>query len=383
MNKPTPRQWLRGGIVAAAALAVTLTALWLSRPGLQSLPQELPGVMGTDAALLVVYEGDQSAAQQALQAADRELRQVEALMSSRIEFSDIGRLNASPVGKAVKVSPATLEVLRIARDFTPASDGAFDVTVRPLLEMWKQAGQAQRLPTQQELSAARELVGWRHFELGDGTVTKLTDGATVDLGGIAKKYGIDRATEAMAATGVAGGMVNVGGDIRVFGPAPPRPGMADDGKGRKWTIGIRDPFGGPMLAQVELASGSVCSSGNYERFVMIDGKRRSHIVDPRTAMPADMVPAVTVVGPTAMEAGLWATALSVLGPDGLDAMKRHNPALEALVITGDEHDWQAHATAGMRAMMLRVEPGLGDRLQPTADSQPTPTTSQTESAITR
>jgi thiamine biosynthesis lipoprotein len=302
---------------------------------------------------------DAERAQRAFDAAEAQLRRVEALMSSHLNYSDIGRLNAAPVGETVKLADQTLDVLRIAHDFTPASDGSFDVTVRPMLELWKAAGLARRLPTADEIASARELVGWRHFEFADGGVRKLTDGAGIDLGGIAKKYAIDLAAEAMQQAGLDGGMVNVGGDIRVFGLSP---------QDRPWRIGIRDPFGEQTLAQVEIRDGSVCTSGNYERFVMIEGRRRSHIVDARTGEPADMVPSVTVVGPRALEAGLWATALSILGPDGLALMKKHNPQLEALVIAGDEHDWHAHATDGMLKIMTQVDEKLAQKLAAPAET---------------
>ena len=238
---------------------------------------------------------------------------------------------------------------------TRASDGAFDVTVGPLLDLWKQAGREKRLPTADEIAAARANVGWKHFELLDGGARRLTPGAKVDLGGIAKKYGIDQATAAMRRSGIAGGLVNVGGDIRVFG-VPSR------GKG-PWRIEVRDPFNtDAAMATIELDEGAVCTSGNYERFVIIDGRRRSHIVDPRSGQPADMVPSVTVVGPTALEAGLWATALSILGPDGLELMKRHTPQLEAIVVTGDADDWRVVVTPGLPKQLKGLAPVHQQRL---------------------
>lgn len=338
MDAPARRKMILRVLAAGAALALLGGLIWHRLGPLTTFSSQPVGVMGTDCTLMVVahaYETDK--ARKALEAAETTLRNIEARMSHRLEFSEIGRLNAARAGQVVNLSAETLEVLRSAQAFTQASDGAFDVTVLPILRVWGQAAKDKRLPTEQQLGQARELTGWRHFEFVPGGVRKLTDGAAIDLGGIAKKHGIDKAVEAMRACGVAGGLVNVGGDIRVFGR---RAG------GGRWLIEVRGPFGRDhSLGMLGMDDGSVCTSGNYERYSVIDGKRYSHIVDPRTGWPCDATPSVTVVGPTALEAGLWATALSVLGPEGLSRMDRQR-GLEALLVVGDDKQWRLTRTAG-------------------------------------
>jgi thiamine biosynthesis lipoprotein len=359
VTEPEDRQgrlWTVLGIIFVAVFAVVvvlrlLGVLWLEK--YEAWPK---GIMGTDTELVAVASPwHQDEARAALGAAERELRQVEALMSVHLEATEISLLNQAPVGEVVELSPATLEVLRRARDFAAASDGAFDVTVAPLLNAWARAGREKRMPTEAELQAARQAVGWEHFELTESGARRLRADAKIDLGGIAKKHGIDEAMRAMRGRNIDGALVNVGGDIRVWGAPPTRR--------EKWRISVRDPFNqAATMATVEIEAGSVCTSGNYERYVMIEGRRRSHIVDPRTGEPADMVPSVTVVGPTALEAGLWATALSVLGADGLELMKAENPELEAMIVTGSDDDFTLVVTAGLRRYLMGVAPQYEEQL---------------------
>jgi thiamine biosynthesis lipoprotein len=176
-------------------------------------------------------------------------------------------------------------------------------------------------------------------------VRKSCASARLDLGGVAKGYGIDRAFEALTSAGCDGVLVDVGGDVRVRGI---------DARGEPWLITVRDPFGGSNPVSFELENGAVCTSGNYERFVTIDGVRYSHIIDPRTGRPADRLPSVTVVSGDAMTADAWATALSVLGPDGLGQLPRD---VEALIVEGDERSCRVHASAAMvRRLDMLPEP---------------------------
>jgi thiamine biosynthesis lipoprotein len=243
-------------------------------------------------------------------------------MSSWIERSEISQLNAAPANQRVHLSAETIAVLRAARQATADTRGAFDVTCRPVVELWRQAGKAGRLPEDRAVNSAKAASNWSHFKLDDNVALKTTATAQIDLGGIAKGYAIDRAVEAMRSCGVAGGMVDVGGDVRCFG----RPADSD-----QWKAQIRDPFGGGVLGEFTLGEGAVCTSGDYARFAEIEGRRYSHIIDPRTGWPATAASAATVVAPDALTADSWATALAVDGREGLDGL----PAgADALLICG-------------------------------------------------
>ena len=324
---------------------------------LSTVRVELTGIMDTDASLqAVVAAGNEEIGRKALAAAEAALRDVETRMNAHNASSELARLNTAPPNAEVPLSPPTLEALRLARQYVTPTDGAFDVTCRPLLNLWQQAGRNDRPPSEQELREAMAKVGWRHFKLLDRSAVRLSEGASIDLGGIAKKYGIDRAADAMVGAGgptLLGGLINVGGDVRCFGR------QAEEGP---WRVGIRDPFAREerFLAVLNISGAAVCTSGNYERFVTIRNKRYSHIVDPRTGLAADTVPLVTVVGRDAVSAGVWATALSVLGPAGLDQLP-DDAGLEVLLVTGSANGYELHMTPGMPDLLQSLLPGAQDK----------------------
>jgi thiamine biosynthesis lipoprotein len=294
--------------------------------------------MGTTCLLAGVAE-NREVAERALHEAEAAVRRVEALMSSWLDDSEVSRLNAAPVGVEVALSSDTLEVLRAARRAALESEGAFDVTCGPLLEAWHAAGRCGILPSEAALQQARASCGWGHIELTDSGAVRRRAEARVDLGGIAKGYGIDAAVEALEEAGLLGGLVDVGGDLRCFGAGPDQ---------ERWQVEIRNPFGGDALAHVRARDAAVCTSGNYARFVQIGGRQYSHIVDPRSGRPADGVPSATVVADHAITADIWATVLSVLGEDGLGLL----PAgVEALVVLGSANDFRIVGTEGLRSLL--------------------------------
>ncbi|MFW6133517.1 MAG: FAD:protein FMN transferase [Planctomycetota bacterium] len=345
------RQRLLGWSALVLLAGVTGLAVWKTwRPAVAR--REPVGVMGTRTHLIAVApRGEADVATAALDAAEAALRRVEARMSRRIEASEIGRLNAAAGGERVGLSGETLAVLRRSRGLWRASDGAFDVTCLPVLRLWAGAADAGRVPSPSERDAARAASRWSDFALEEGGAVKRRDSACVDLGGISKGHAIDRAVARMRRAGAVGGFVEVGGDVRCFG-RPPR--------GGSWPVQVRDPFGGEPLAELRLNGGAVCTSGHYARGAEIDGVRYSHIVDPRDgrALRADRAAAsVTVVAPDATTADVWATALSVVGPDGL---ARLPDGVEALIVRGAAGDYNIHATDGLEPLLAEPLRRAGD-----------------------
>ena len=338
----------RAILIAAGALACAAAAWGLVaalKPGQPETYTYRPiGVMGTETVVTVTVEPDGlSRAKRAMRAAEAALRDVEARMSTWIDSTEISLLNAAPAGKVVKLSAPSLAVLRLSRDLARQTDGAFDVTCRPVLQVWKRAGKAKRLPTEAELAEARRHAGWDKLTLAADGASKTSPGAAVDLGGIAKGYAIDRAVEAMQAHKPLGGIVDVGGDVRCFGR---RAG------GGKWRVGVRDPFDvQSMFVTLAVDEAAVCTSGNYFRFVEIAGKRHSHIVDPRSGLSADAAPSVTVVARSAALADAWATALSVLGPAGLRRLPKGG-GIEAMIVTGKPGEVTVHMTRGFGPLLV-------------------------------
>ena len=332
------------GLTGIALLVAV--GLWKTRG---SLPERMAfsshpeGIMGTECSLTAVVSADNRAkrAERALQDAEAALRRVDVLMSTYMNNSEISRFNAASAGETVPMSQQTLEVLRTARAFVLQTDGAFDVTCRPLIQLWKRAGKQGVLPTPEELSQARAMSSWDDIRLLETGAVKSVSSARIDLGGIAKGYAIDRAIDAMVAAGCSGGLVNVGGDLRCFG------GKSDT---TGYEIDINSPFESRIWTTIKIRNGAVCTSGNYARFVTIAGRRYSHITDPRTGMPADAVPSVTVIAPTAVVADAWATTLSVLGPSGLKLLSGSG-GIDAMIVAGTSQDYRIHTTKGFIEML--------------------------------
>lgn len=339
-----PKDRLIGGLLILTLIVLVGVGLWkTSRRGAPdriAVERRCRAVMGTSCTLAaVVPPGSEAHAEEVLQEAEAVLRGAEARMSSWLDDSEIGRLNAAEAGQEVPLSAETLEVLRLARKANVRTGGAFDVTCRPLIELWREAAKRGVVPDQSELAEARAASNWELIELSETGATKRAATARVDLGGIAKGFTIDRAADVLRRPNLSGGMVDVGGDLVCFGNPP---------EGESWPVDVQNPLGPGHLTRLRLSGGAVCTSGGYARFTEIDGKRYSHIIDPRTGRPAEAALSVTVVAATAVTADIWATALSVLGTEGLEQLP---DGVEAMMMVGTEKDHQTVSTDGFHELL--------------------------------
>jgi thiamine biosynthesis lipoprotein len=353
---PTQSRYLGIALLVAVAVLVAI-GFWKTTPGrtgdLVAVKQRPAGIMGTECLLAaVVSRNHLQPAKPALANAEAVLRRIESQMSSWLADSPISELNRAPADQPVPLGHDLIVLLHRARQAQGQTGGAFDITCRPLVELWRRAAKDDRLPSDERIAAVREASNWEAVELGKTTVTKWLATAQVDLGGIAKGYAIDRALEAMKETGISGGLVDVGGDMACFGRPP---------KGERWVVDVRNPFGKGTMTRLLIPGGAVCTSGDYARYRTIAGRRYSHIVDPRSGLPVESVPSVTVFAPSATEADLWATALSVLGPGGLERL----PAgVEAILIAGSKDEHKTYCTSGISKLLespLPGEPVVGSR----------------------
>jgi len=295
-------------------------------------------VMGTFAHLKSIARDPQTA-KECVEAAFAELKKVDDLMSDYKSDSEISRVNRDAFERAVKVDESTFQVLQKSADFSRLSGGAFDITIAPLAQLWHTAAESNSVPTDVELEQARSKVGYEKLILDPNEliVRFNVDGMKLDLGGIAKGYAIDKAIEAMRAGGAIGGMVDVGGDIRCFGLPP---------KGKKtWRIGLQNPAetdsgeqtlagtADQVLMVLKFNNAAVATSGGYRRFVLIEGKRYSHIINRTTGTSAEALSSVTIISQNALDADALATSVSVMGPEkGLTLIEKI-PYTEAILIT--------------------------------------------------
>jgi FAD:protein FMN transferase len=319
-------------IIAGVALVLGLLYVRVRGQGPVVVDSGHRQIMSTFSRAVVIADSER-AARAAVEAAFEVQERIESLMSYYREDSELSRVNRHAAGQPVAVSAMTFEVLRQAVHFSRLSEGAFDVTVGPLVDLWRAAGRASVPPTEEALAEARRKVGFEKLILDEKamTVRFATDGMRIDLGGIAKGYAVDKAVEAMKKRGARGGMVDLGGDIRCFGLAP---------RGReKWRIGLQDPRVAPdefttskYLLVLELAEEGVVTSGDYRRFTQVQDERQSHILDTQTGKGAKELASVTIIAPDAASADALSTAVSVLGREKGLALIERLPNTEAILI---------------------------------------------------
>lgn len=290
--------------------------------------------MGVDARL-VVYAPDRPAAEVACTAAFARIAALDSLMSDYRRDSELMRLCDHAGGAPVRVSPDLFRVLRRAQEVAERSGGAFDVTVGPLVALWRKARKTGVLPDPAELERARRQVGWQKLQLDEGarTVRLTVTGMKLDLGGIAKGYADDEAQRVLRQHGITRALVEMGGDIVVSGPPP-----GTDG----WTIRVPNaaddqghvPQAGTLPSargDLRFAHRAISTSGDTEQFVVIGARRYSHVVDPRTGEALTNRVQVTLTAPDGLTSDPLSTALCVLGRENSSRLLRAYPGTTAYV----------------------------------------------------
>ncbi len=281
---------------------------------------------------------------------------VERTLSVFLPASDLARLNClGDTNAAVAIDDMTADVLAYALRVARESGGAFDPTLSPLMACWGfRGGETPTAPPDEaRLDAARQRTGWQHLRLTPRaspeeapTLRMLVPGMQLDLGGIAKGYAVDLAFRTLRERGENDFLINLAGNMRAHGrPEPSRSG---------WRIGVRNPFAdGTWLGTIVLDDGEgIATSGSYERYVLINGVRHGHILDPRAGRPVAGMISVTVVATSAMEADALSTALFVLGPEAGRDLLRSHPGCGAVFVP-DAHPRRLRITRGL---MKRFQP---------------------------
>ncbi|MFH1778702.1 MAG: FAD:protein FMN transferase [Candidatus Omnitrophota bacterium] len=286
--------------------------------------------MGTNVTISVYdLNISRSAIKKAVDEAFNEAKRIDMLMSNYRESSDISKINKLKAGEDIKVSEETMEVLRRSQEISALSKGAFDITVLPLMELWGfySNSSIDNGPTHDELAKVLKRIGRKKITLRPKNyVTKNVDGVKIDLGGIAKGYAVDRAIGRLKSCGIKSALVEAGGDLYCLGIKPDK---------NLWRIAIQHPRKKKkVIAVLEVTDCAVATSGDYENYNIIRGKRYSHIIDPRTGYPKVDVPAsVTIVAKDTTTADGLATAIFVLGHEEGMNLVESLPDVEAVIIS--------------------------------------------------
>jgi thiamine biosynthesis lipoprotein len=323
-------------LIAGLVLLVgfSLHRLWLAPPPATPYASLAGATMGTTWSVKIagaeIADEERAALADAVQS---ELDTVVVLMSTWEPESEISRFNDLRSTEPFRISTGTGAVLATALETSRISNGAFDVTVGPLVDAWG-FGRSERRsnsPSAAEIDALRRRVGWQRLELdlGFGTLRKQHAEIEVDLSAIAKGYGVDRVGARLLALGHPHWLVEVGGELRAAGHK--RDGTA-------WRVAIERPdvTGRAIHLSLDLNDGAMATSGDYRNFYEDDGERISHTLDPRTGRPISHgLASVTVLDETAMRADALATAINVLGPEAGYALAEELELAVHLIVRAD------------------------------------------------
>ncbi len=249
-----------------------------------------------------VHAPDRASAEAMAARAIEEVRRIETKYSRYRADSIVSRINAAAGGAPVEVDAETAQLLDYADVCWRESGGLFDATSGVLRRVWR-FRQGERAPTDDELAAVLPLIGWDRVQRHAGTVRLPLAGMELDFGGFGKEYAVDRAALALREAGAASALVNLAGDMAILGAQP---------GGEPWHIGVQHPRRrDKALATLPVSSGAIATSGDYERFIEVDGVRHCHVLDPRTGRSARGFRSVTVHAPSCLVAGS-ATTIAML-----------------------------------------------------------------------
>ncbi len=284
-----------------------VNALAQPQPAQQRFVFEEPH-MGTKYRI-ILYAGDKDTAQKAARAAFARIAELNQIMSDYIDDSELMQLCKKAGGPPVAVSEDLFKILVKADEVSKLTDGALDVSIAPVVRLWRRARRTGKLPNAEELKKALALVDYRKIKLDPNgrRVQLLLLGMLLDLGAIAKGYASDAAVQVLKKEGIRSALVAGGGDIAVSEPPPGK-------KGWKITVAGLQGEDDPQARQIWLKNMGVCTSGDLHQYVEIDGKRYSHVIDPKTGYGLVGRRSVTIIAPDGGTADALDTALSIVGP---------------------------------------------------------------------
>lgn len=296
-------------------------------------------VMGTVISQKVYGQNGQKAADETM----ARMQYLDGLLTFNAPEGDIYKLNENAGQKKVELNPITLNIIKKAQQVAELSNGAFDVTVGPLVKSWGIGTEQERVPSPEEIKKLLPLINYKDLAVDDPAAGLNKAGQMVDLGGIAKGYAGDEAIQIYKKNGITSGFVNIGGNVVTLGSKP---------DGSPWTVGIRNPrpregmSGQSIVGTVTVTDKAVVTAGDDQRYFEQAGKRYHHILDPHTGYPAqsDLV-SVTLITDSSFDADALDTAVFILGLEkGKEILRRYG-GVEAVFLTTDK---KIYVTDGLK-----------------------------------
>jgi len=292
---------------------------------------------------IAVYDTDLS--KDRIQAASDQTFQLmldlETKMSAHMDTSEISRINQQAGRKAVLVSGDTRDLILQSLDVSQITEGAFDATIGAVKKLWKFDEGESDIPDPKDLTESLSFVNYKNILIEDSRILLQKDRMNLDLGGLAKGYIVDRGVFNLQNMGIRAGIVDAGGDLRIFGKHP---------KNKNWKIAIQHPrhAGMNFYAVLNINATSIATSGDYERYFSINGKRYHHLLDPKTGYPASQCAGVTIVTKDAMLADAYATAVFIMGVDKGIAWIDSMPDVEGMIIYEENGKLYHRITKGIK-----------------------------------
>lgn len=300
---------------------------------------------------ITVVASSEKIANSAINAAFDEIKKIENLTNFFSEKSEVYRINQNAGISSIKVSSDILSIIDKAIYISEITKGSFDITIGPIISLYDFHKNIK--PDDSEIKKNLLLVNYRDIVIDKkkSTVFLRKKNMSIDLGGIAKGYAADKAVEILKKNGIQSGIVAVAGDIKVFGHKP---------DGKAWKIGIKKPRSDTskakidtngqlddVMATLEMSNMSISTSGDYERFFIINGRRYHHILSPGTGLPANGCQSVSITGEESAMTDAIATGVFILGPEkGLQFMKKHG--FEGIIV---DSDGEIHSTPNFRGKL--------------------------------
>ncbi|KQO20573.1 thiamine biosynthesis protein ApbE [Flavobacterium sp. Leaf82] len=276
---------------------------------------------------ITIVAKDSLTAEQNIDEVIAEITRIENLISDWKPDSQVSQVNQNAGIKPIKVDREVFELTKRAIQFSEATKGGFDVSFAAMDRIWKFDGSMTEMPSAEAIKKSVEKVGYKNIILDSvqSTIFLKLKGMKIGFGALGEGYATDKCRNMMLAKGIKAGIVNGSGDMTAWGKQP---------NGKDWNIGMTNPFHPDTLfAVIPLNNGAVTTSGSYEKFVVFNGKRYSHIINPATGYPATGLCSVSVFGPNAETANGLSTSLMVLGQkEGLILLKKY-PEYSCLIIT--------------------------------------------------
>lgn len=330
------------------ALIVILLFFVLSQAGCGShdVSSRTAILMGTLVEIQIVPQkgAKRAAVDSIIDGALCEIRKIEKIFSFHNPDSELSLVNKAAIEKPRQASNDFMYLLVKSKEFYELTDGAFDVSVAPFIDMWQRAYELGRIPTRDERNEILQFIGTDKLKIDENAGTiQLKEGMKLDFGAIAKGYAVERAMSFLKGAGIRGAIVKAGGDMYCLG----------DGRNRLgWRIGIKHPRNeNELITTLIIKDRAIATSGDYERYKIIEGRKFSHIVNPKTGMTVEDIPmSVTILADDCVTADAVATAVFVLGPErGMELIEKLD-TVEGVIVSKTSEGLTTETSKGLKEL---------------------------------